>query len=138
MEERRLAAAQFLRAGGSQAETARIYLVSRATTTRWARALRAGRTLESRKATGRPCRLSGEQLRSLYALWETRERWSAQGFALAIRRALGVTYHADHVGRLLIRMGLREKRARKVESLELAASELRSDAQGGALCHTGA
>ena len=115
----------------------RAYTGSRGpTTTRWARALRAGGTLESRKATGRPCRLSGEQLRGLYSLWETRARWTTASFAEAIRLAVGVKYDPDHVGRLIVRLGLRPARVGRVGQMELAESELRSDAQGGALCHS--
>ena len=131
MERRRLGAAQFLRDGGSQADAARIYLVSRTTANRWARALSTGGTLEARRAPGRPCRLSGEQLRSLYALWETRERWTSETFTAAIRTALGVQYDPDHVGRMMIRLGLREKRARRGAQMELV-----EELAGGSACPT--
>src|SRR5450432_4136227 len=67
MERRRLAAAQQLLGGHSQAKVARMYGVSRTTTSRWHNALsRTGvDALRKRRATGRPSRLTPQQLQDV-------------------------------------------------------------------------
>jgi transposase len=113
MEGRRLLAAEMLRGGARQAAVANLFGVSRATTSRWADAVRTGKSLARRKATGRPSRLTAEQVLELHAVWGTRDKWTSESFALAIRVVTGVHYDPDHVSRLIVRMGLREKRTRR-------------------------
>src|SRR5829696_248693 len=87
LEERRLAAARLLRAGGvTQAEIARRVAVSRAAVTQWKRCVEEHgvRGLRRRMPTGRPSRLSPAQWDQLLRLlrpsavaagFET-ERWT--------------------------------------------------------------
>src|SRR2546423_12905314 len=120
MERRRLAAAQELLNGLSQSKVARKFGVSRTTTSRWHRALaRQGvESLRKRRATGRPSRLTKDQLdgvRRIYAEgaracgYET-DRWTTARLAHAIEQRFGVHYDQDHVGRLMHRLGLRPRR----------------------------
>jgi transposase len=119
MESRRLMAAQDLQTGLSQSKVARKYGVSRTTASRWYRALGEGvEALRKRRAPGRPSRLSAEQLRGLKELYEAgplaagfhSERWTTARFAEAIQFRCGVRYDPDHVGRILHRLGLRQRR----------------------------
>lgn len=119
MERRRLAAAQALETGVSQASVARSFGVSRTTASRWQRAL-AGNGMEclrKRRATGRPNRLSAEQRAAVVEMFaagpracgfET-DRWSTGRMAEAIAQRFGVRYDPDHVGRLMHRLGLRTR-----------------------------
>jgi transposase len=121
MEHRRLAAAQELLNGLSQSKVARKFGVSRTTTSRWFRALtRQGmESLRKRRATGRPSRLTHDQLngvRRIYAEGPRAygfdvDRWTTARLAHAIEQKFGVRYDQDHVGRLMHRLGLRERRA---------------------------
>ncbi len=123
MESRRLMAAQDLQTGLSQSKIARKYGVSRTTASRWHRALGKGvEALRKRRAPGRPSRLSAEQLCGLKELYEAgplaagfySERWTTARFAEAIQSRFGIRYDPDHVGRILHRLGLRQRR-RQVE-----------------------
>jgi putative transposase len=109
LEERRVAAARLLRAGGAtQAAIARRLGVSRAAVTQWKRRLEARglRGVQRRAPTGRPSRLSppqwGQLLRVLRrgavaAGFET-ERWTLPRIAAAVRRTFGVRYHPHSLG----------------------------------------
>jgi transposase len=121
MEERRMNAAAMFRRGASQAEVARVLGVTRTSASRWHSAFQAGKDMKLRKAPGRPCRLSGEQLRSLYSLWETRSKWTDAQFAEAVRIETGVKYDPDHVGRIVRRLGLRQTRGYHRETPREAA-----------------
>src|ERR1035437_2121479 len=125
MESRRLLAAQDLQTGLSQSQIARKFGVSRPPAARWNRTL-SGKGVESlrkRRAPGRPSRLSAEQLKTLTetyragpraAGFET-DRWTTARFADAIFARFGVRYDPDHAGRIMHRLGLRERRrARRV------------------------
>jgi transposase len=120
MERRRLAAAQELLNGVSQARVARKFGVSRTTASRWQRALAGDETLESlrkRRATGRPSRLSPEQRAEVAAMYAAgprawgfdAERWTTARLSDAIHHRFGVRYDPDHVGRLMHRLGLRKR-----------------------------
>jgi transposase len=109
VEERRLAAARLLRAGGlAQAEIARRVGVSRASVTRWKRRLeRAGlRGMRRRAPTGRPSRLRPDQWARLLRVlrrgavvagFET-ERWTLPRIAAVVERTFGVRYHPRSLG----------------------------------------
>jgi transposase len=124
MESRRLMAAQDLQRGLSQSQVARKFGVSRTTASRWCRAL-SGKGLEAlrkRLAPGRPCRLKAEQLSGVAELYQAgpriagfaTDRWTTARFAEAIFARYGVRYDPDHVGRIMHRLGLRERvRARR-------------------------
>jgi transposase len=119
MESRRLLAAQDLQRGLSQSQVARKFGVSRTTASRWHRAM-SGKGMEGlrkRRAPGRPCRLSADQLQGVSELYrmgpraigfET-DRWTTARFAQAIQTRFGVHYDPDHAGRIMHRLGLRER-----------------------------
>src|SRR5215471_16431426 len=67
METRRLAAAQDLLNGATQSQVARRYGVSRTTASRWHRSIvvRGMEGLRKRRATGRPSRLTADQVDSI-------------------------------------------------------------------------
>lgn len=112
MEKRRLAAGVDLLAGMSQADVARKHGVSRTTTSRWSRALRNGgmKRLELRHATGRPARLNSAQHTKLRRL--INPGCTNTEAVEVIEREFGVKYDPDHVGRLLVKLGLRTPRRR--------------------------
>ena len=123
MEGRRLLAAQDLQMGLSQSQVARKYGVSRTTASRWTRAIhgRGVESLRKRRATGRPCRLTQQQLQATADAYRAgprqlgfeSERWTTMRFAEAIYRVCGVRYDPDHAGRIMHRLGLRERRPRR-------------------------
>jgi transposase len=124
MESRRLLAAQDLQRGLSQSQVARKFGVSRTTASRWCRAL-SGNGLEGlrkRRAPGRPSRLNPDQQRAVAAIYHAgaraagfdTDRWTTGRFADAIRASFGVQYDPDHVGRIMHRLGLRERARRRV------------------------
>src|ERR1041385_6890766 len=100
MESRRLLAAQDLQGGLSQSKVARKFGVSRTTASRWYRSL-AGNGVDSlkrRKATGRPSRLTIEQLNRLAQIYREPpaahgygdERWTTARLAVVIENQFGV------------------------------------------------
>jgi transposase len=120
MESRRLLAAQDLQTGLSQSQVARKFGVSRTTASRWNRSL-SGRgvdALKKRRAPGRPSRLNSEQLSALKELYLAgprlsgfdTERWTTSRFAEAILARFAIKYDPDHAGRIMHRLGLRERR----------------------------
>jgi transposase len=119
MESRRLLAADDLQRGLSQSQVARKFGVSRTTASRWHRALsgRGVEALRKRRAPGRPSRLNSEQLRAVAEVYQAgpraagfdSERWTTARFADAIHARFGVRYDPDHVGRIMHRLGLRER-----------------------------
>jgi transposase len=133
MESRRLLAAQDLQGGLTQSQVARKFGVSRTTASRWRRALsvRGVEALRKRRASGRPSRLSAEQLRGAAEIYRAgprdagfdNDRWTIMRFAEAIHRRFAVRYDPDHVGRIMHRLGLREQiRRHPVERLIEKAS----------------
>jgi transposase len=123
MESRRLLAAQDLQKGLSQSQVARKFGVSRTTASRWNRSLsgRGVEALRKRRAPGRPSRLNAEQLATVKELYASgpraagldSDRWTTSRFADAILARFGVKYDADHAGRIMHRLGLRERRKPK-------------------------
>jgi len=125
MESRRLMAAQDLQSGLSQSQVARKFGVSRTTASRWHRALDGNgvEALRKRRAPGRPSRLSGDQLHGVADIYQAgpraagfdSDRWTTVRFADAIHARFNVRYDPDHVGRIMHRLGLRDrKRTRRV------------------------
>jgi transposase len=120
METRRLAAAKELLTGATQSQVARRYGVSRTTASRWHRSIvRQGfEGLRRRRATGRPSRLTADQvdgIRQMYfegaaAHGFPTDRWTTGRLAIAIEKQFGIRYDQDHVGRLMHKFGLRERR----------------------------
>src|SRR6476661_7681261 len=125
MESRRLMAAQDLQEGLSQSQVARKFGVSRTTASRWNRALsgRGVEALRKRRAPGRPSRLNAEQLKIVSEIYTAgpraagieSDRWTTMRLAEAIHGRFGIRYDPDHVGRIMHRLGLRErKRSRRI------------------------
>jgi transposase len=119
MESRRLLAAQDLQTGLKQSDVARKFGVSRTTASRWQRALNGSgvESLRKRSAPGRPSRLNSEQLKTIAEMYQAgprvtgfdTDRWTTARFADAIQAKFGVRYDPDHAGRIMHRLGLREK-----------------------------
>ena len=119
MEQRRLLAAADLQGGVSQSAVARKFGVSRTTASRWGRALNGSGLdgLRKRRAPGRPCRLNTDQFREVAQIYQAgpraagfdTERWTTARFADAIFARFGGRYDADHAGRILHRLGLRQR-----------------------------
>lgn len=120
METRRLAAASDLLNGLKQSQIARRYGVSRTTASRWQRSIvvTGVESLRKRRATGRPSRLTADQvdtIRKMYldgaqAHGFSGDRWTTGKLAEAIERRFGIRYDQDHVGRLMHKFGLRERK----------------------------
>jgi putative transposase len=120
METRRLAAAKELLSGVTQSQVARRYGVSRTTASRWHRSIvhKGFEGLRRRRATGRPCRLTADQVEEIRRMYTSgarafgfsSERWTTAKLAEAIERRFGIRYDQDHVGRLLHKFGLRQRR----------------------------
>ena len=131
MEKRRLEAVQDLLQGLTQSSVARKFLVSRTTASRWNRALRQKgvEALRKRRATGRPSRLSREQLELIPDIFAQgaivhgfpNNRWTTARLAAVIETRFGVHYDHDHVGRLMQKLGLREPRRRAAAASAPAA-----------------
>ncbi len=95
-----------------------MYGVSRTTTSRWHNALtRQGvESLRKRRATGRPSRLTPEQLGEIVLIYRdgarasgyNTDRWTTARLASVIEGRFGVHYDEDHVGRLMHKLGLRD------------------------------
>jgi transposase len=119
METRRLAAAEELLSGTTQSEVARRYGVSRTTASRWHRSIvRKGFDgLRRRRATGRPSRLNSGQMEAIRQIYfegaavhgYATDRWTTGRLAQTIERRFGIRYDPDHVGRLMHKLGLRER-----------------------------
>lgn len=125
MESRRLMAAQDLQSGLSQSQVARKFGVSRTTASRWHRAIngKGVEALRKRRAPGRPSRLTADQLHAIADIYTAgpraagfdSDRWTTMRFAEAIYARFQVRYDPDHVGRIMHRLGLRDrKRTRRL------------------------
>jgi len=120
METRRLAAAKDLLNGATQSQVSRRYGVSRTTASRWQRSIvvKGVDGLRKRRATGRPSRLTADQVDSIRQMYFagalaygfSTDRWTTGKLAEAIDRKFGIRYDQDHVGRLMHKFGLRERR----------------------------
>lgn len=107
----------------SAAAVAREMGVNAGTVRRWARAFRAegDAGLAAKPTPGRPPRLDAKQLRRLERLllkgakeagFPT-ELWTCPRIAALIERDFGVSYHVDHIGRLLQGMGWSPQKPQK-------------------------
>lgn len=120
METRRLAAAKDLLNGATQSQITRRYGVSRTTASRWHRSIvvKGVDALRKRRATGRPSRLTADQVDSIRKMYFdgaaaygfSSDRWTTGKLAEAIEQKFGIRYDQDHVGRLMHKFGLRERR----------------------------
>ncbi|HXK06947.1 MAG TPA: helix-turn-helix domain-containing protein, partial [Verrucomicrobiae bacterium] len=90
------------------------------TASRWNRAMSAKgvEALRKRRAPGRPSRLTAEQLAGAIEIYQAgpraagfeTDRWTTARFADAIFARFAVRYDPDHAGRIMHRLGLRERR----------------------------
>jgi transposase len=75
-------------------------------------------SLRKRRAPGRPSRLTADQLKVLMDTYQAgpraagfdTDRWTTARFADVIFVHFGVRYDPDHAGRIMHRLGLRERR----------------------------
>jgi len=115
LEQRRLQAIELLQEGWQPVDVARKVGVDRRSVRRWRAAFEKGgrRGLAPKPTPGRPAKLSANERREL----ETKllegaraqgfdtELWTCPRVAELIRREFGVSYHVDHLPRLLRAMG---------------------------------
>lgn len=115
LERRRQRAIALLKEGHAPVEVARVLGVDRRSVRRWnARFRRQGAEgLVARPAPGRPSKLSARQrgqlerilLRGAAASGFESDLWTCPRVAQVIRRQFGISYHVDHIGRLLRSLG---------------------------------
>lgn len=108
MEQRRMEAAEKFTALTSPTKVARLFKVSRMTALRWRQTLeeRGVDGLRRRKATGRPRRISKENILALYsqgprAHGYSQDRWTPKPFKDTIYKVFGILYSRDHTSRLI-------------------------------------
>lgn len=111
LERRRRHAVGLMAQGESPTVIARILGVCRGTLYRWKAQAQQDEGLSAVPHPGRPCRLSEAQLFQLEALlmagatahgWPN-DLWTAPRVQALIQRTFGLSYHADHVRKLLKR-----------------------------------
>ena len=116
MAERRREGGRLLRNTKlSKAAIARRLAVTRSAVGQWAHDLAAGgsRALAARTSTGRPGKLSADQLQELdqilrrgaLAAGFPTDRWTAARVKAVIEQVFGATYHVKYIPRLLARIG---------------------------------
>jgi len=132
LEDRRKKAIKLLGKRLSLHEVARRIGCHASSVLRWRNRHRAlgAEGLKVRRATGRPPRLSVGQKRQLLQMlrqgpgafgWRT-QVWTTQRIAGLIQRRFGVSYHPDHIGRILHQLGwsVQKPERRAVERNEAA------------------
>jgi transposase len=115
LERRRQRAIALLKEGHAPVEVARLVGADRRSVRRWKAAYRkqGARGLAARAVPGRPSKLSPAQRRQLESLlvrgaaangFES-DLWTCPRVAQVITRRFGISYHVDHIGRLLRSLG---------------------------------
>jgi transposase len=112
LESRRVKAAVLFSLGWIPSAVARELGVSRMSACRWRATFQRGQSMRQRRASGRPPRLSAEQLRQLPALYHSAGEPNAAGFRAILAERTGVQFNRDHVGRLLKKLGIKLRRGR--------------------------
>lgn len=135
-ERRRLRALELHKAGWRGIDIARTFGVSHAAVSQWLRAAREGgpEALHSRRATGRPPRLTDRHKRMVTAMIREDARhfgfaqreWQPWMLQRIITKIFGVTYSRQHVGTILRRAQSDPSRLPKMLTVEL--SDLLSNA----------
>ena len=115
LQRRRMKAIELLDAGMQPVEVARAVKADRRSVRRWQAAYRreGQQALTAKPASGRPRKLLPTQLDALReALLEgataqgyPTDLWTCPRVADLVRRRFGVSYHVDHIGRLLRSLG---------------------------------
>ncbi len=127
LEKRRLRAISLLRGGLGPGDIARRVGADRRSVHRWLAAYRVGGidSLAPTPASGRPPRLTPTERKKLErfllqgasSFGYPNDLWTCPRVAAVIRRRFRVTYHVDHIGRLLRSLGFSpqrpERRARE-------------------------
>jgi transposase len=123
VEQRRRRAIALLRSGHKPVEVASMLGVDRRSVRRWNAACREHglRALRSRRNTGRPAKLDDQQraqLRSTLIGGAIRvgfptDLWTCPRVAATIRKLFGVSYHVDHLPRLLRSLGFSPQKPRR-------------------------
>ena len=118
LENRRIAAAEDLRDGMRPGLVGMKHGVSRTTIARWQRTIRTGglAKLKATYATGRPRKLTPEQLAEIPALFEAGAR-TAKQLAFEIEQRFAVRYDPDHILRLMYELKLRQPKKRTPAAL---------------------
>jgi len=123
LEKRRLKALGYLSQGLTPVEVARKVGVDRRSVRRWKSAVKkAGRKAIAAKPAGRPPLLDAEQKKALVsyvlkgpeAFGFRTSLWTCRRVLTVIQSKFHVTYHRDHVGRLLRSCGLTPQRPQKL------------------------
>jgi len=119
IEARRKRALELLDKGLNLSEAGRRVGAAASSVMRWRKARAGGgeAALRVRPSPGRPARLTPEQRRELVRLLlrgprgegPPQGRWTAPAIADLIRGRFGISYHRDHIGRLLEGLGVRER-----------------------------
>jgi len=115
LEQRRRAAVAMWKQGLKPAAVARALEVSRASVSRWCKALRRGgaKALSAKPVPGRPPKLDAAQRRRVARLlvqgpirhgYDT-QLWTLDRVSEVIERDVGVSYHPGHVWRILLSLG---------------------------------
>lgn len=115
LQRRRERAVGLLDEGYQPVEVARMVGVDRRSVRRWKAAVRKGghRALAARPASGRPAKLSTRQqaqlekalLKGAKAAGFATDLWTCPRVARLIKKRFGVSFHVDHIGRLLRGLG---------------------------------
>ena len=123
LEDRRLRALALLKTGLSFNEVGRQIQCAASSVMRWFNAWRRGgaKALKVRSSPGRPVRLKAAQRRRLVrslskgslAHGYNTNVWTTARIAELIRREFGVSYHRDHVGRLMHRLNWSHQKPEK-------------------------
>ena len=133
LERRRLRAIALLKEGYQPVEVARTLGVDRRSVRRWKAAYRqeGRRALKAIPAPGRPSKLSMEQrkalerdlLRGARKAGFPTDLWTCPRVAELIKVRFGITYHVDHLGRVLRSLGWSpqkpERRAKERDQEEI-------------------
>jgi transposase len=136
---RRRVAVEFLGKGMTTADVALVLGVSLSSVKRWKRAYRLGgaAALEPQPRSGPPTKLTPaqrERLRRLLldgprTVGFATELWTCARVAELVRREFGVSYHPDHLGRILQDLGFspQKPQRRAAERNETAIERRRTD-----------
>jgi transposase len=124
LERRRLRAIELLERDVPVHVVADRLGVDRRSVRRWKRAFRLGgrERLQARPVPGRPARLTARQRQTLVqwilkgpeAAGYRTALWTCRRIAHLVQRRWGVTYHPDHIGRLLRACGLSPQRPQPI------------------------
>lgn len=134
LERRRLKAIELLDLGKQPVEVARAVGVDRRSVRRWQAAYRqeGEEALKAKPASGRPPKLAPGELDALReALLEGAgaagyhtDLWTCPRVADFIQRRFGVSYHPDHIGRLLRSLGFSPQKPQR-RAVERDEEEIR-------------